>query len=274
MTGSGEFPGATAGRSGAAYCVVGAPLDASTTFRPGARFGPRRVRHFATAFDDYDHHTGQRFTSLEVSDHGDIHPGDDAREYLAYLEGVVSDLRDEGTVPLLVGGEHTVTVAGVRAVDPDVFVCCDAHLDLRESYLGNPLNHATVTHHALETADEAVLLGARTGNEAEWDRAEADDVTVVPPESVPEWTPPASVEAGSVYLSVDVDAADPSVAPGTGTMEPLGLSARELHEVVRTVAPHAEAVDVVEVNDRDDGQSAVLAAKLLRAAVYAHADAR
>jgi agmatinase len=266
------FPGALADRDDADYALVGAPLDASTTFQPGTRFGPRRVRHFAEPFDDYDHHTDQRFTELGVHDHGDVHPTDDVAEYLTFLEGTVSDYLDSGATPLLVGGEHTVTVAAVRAVDPDVFVCCDAHLDLRESYAGNPLNHATVSRHALDVADEAVILGARTGSEAEWERAAAADVTVVPPAEVAEWTagwsPPGDE---TVYLSVDVDAADPGFAPGTGTMEPFGLAPRELHEVVRTVAPAADGFDVVEVNDRDDGQTGALAAKLVRAFVFANA---
>lgn len=266
------FPGARASRQDASYVVVGAPLDASTTFQPGTRFGPRRVRHFAESFDDYDHHTERPFTDCAVHDHGNVHPTDDAAEYIQFLRGTLADVRDEGRVPLMIGGEHTVTVAGVRAVDPDVFVCCDAHLDLRDSYAGNPLNHATVTHHALSVADETIVLGARTGCEAEWDRAAESDVTVVPPEAVADWEPPA-LDDRSVYLSVDVDAADPGFAPGTGTMEPFGLSPRELHGVVRDVAPQADAFDVVEVNDRDDGQSAALAAKLLRAFVYAHADA-
>jgi agmatinase len=265
------FPGARADRESAEYVVVGAPLDASTTFQPGARFGPRRVRHFAQSFDDYDHHTERSFTDLAVHDHGDVRPGDDAAEYLTFLRGTLSDVLDEGAVPLTVGGEHTVTVAGVRAVDPDVFVCLDAHLDLRDEYAGNELNHATVARHALDVADEAVLLGARTGSEAEWERAAEADVTVVPPEAVADWSPPEFGER-SVYLSVDIDAADPGVAPGTGTLEPFGLDAATMHAVVRAVAPATEGFDVVEVNDRDDGQAATLAAKLLRAFVYAHAD--
>ncbi|MFB6307852.1 MAG: agmatinase family protein [Haloarculaceae archaeon] len=264
------FPGALAERAHADYALVGAPLDASTSFQPGTRFGPRRIRHAAEAFDDYDHHTDRQFTDCAVYDHGDVGPTEDVGEYLIYLEGVLSDYRDAGAVPLLLGGEHTVSLAGVRAVDPDVFVALDAHLDLRESYAGNPLSHATVTHHALETADRAVIVGARTGSEAEWRRAEAEDVTVVEPDAVGDWAP--DLDGERVYFSVDIDAADASVAPGTGTPEPFGLSAREMHRLVRSIAPHADAFDVVEVNDRDDGQAATLAAKLLRAFVYAHAD--
>jgi len=263
------FPGAAADRTDADYAVVGAPLDASTTFQPGTRFGPRRVRHFAESFEDYDHHTGLSFTDLAVTDHGNVRPTDDAAEYVEFLRGTLGEYREQGTVPLLVGGEHTVSVAGVRALDPDVFVCLDAHLDLRDSFAGNPLSHATVTRHALDVADRAVVLGARAGSEAEWERAAETDVTVVPPGDVSPWE---MAVTGDIYLSVDIDAADPGYAPGTGTKEPFGLEPATMHDVVRAVAPHAVGFDVVEVNDRDDGQAAALAAKLLRAFVYAHAD--
>ncbi len=266
------FPGAGAARDDADYAVVGAPLDVSTTFQPGTRFGPDRIRRFARTFDDYDRRTDAHFSDLFVHDQGDVRAWDDAAEYLDYLEGVVTDVVWDDAVPLVLGGEHTVSIAGVRAVDPDAFVCLDAHLDLREAYDGNELSHATVTRHALDVADEAFVLGARTGSEAEWERAERDDVTVVPPEDVDGWTPPERLREQSVYLSVDVDAADPSVAPGTGTLEPFGLESRELRDVVRAVAPLADGFDVVEVNDRDDGQAATLAGKLLREFVFSHAE--
>jgi len=263
------FPGAVADRETAAYALVGAPLDVSTSFRPGTRFGPRRVREFGEQFDDYDHHTGRRFTDLGVYDHGDIGPTADTADYLTFLGSVISEFASDGAVPLLVGGEHTVSVAAVRALDPDVFVCADAHLDLRESYAGDEHSHATVARHALSVADRAVVLGARTGSEAEWERASEGDVTVISPERVADWSP--DFDGDRAYLSVDIDAADPGFAPGTGTPEPFGLAPRELRDVVRSVAPHAVGFDVVEVNDRDDGQAATLAAKLLRAFVFAHA---
>jgi agmatinase len=274
------FPGATADRADAAYVVVGAPLDRSTTFQPGARFGPDRVRRFAGSFEDYDHHTDRHFSELGVHDAGDLHAWNDAAEYVDFLAGDLSDVVDGGAVPLLLGGEHTVTVAGVRAVDPDLFVCLDAHLDLRESFDGDPWSHACVTNRALESTDHAVVVGARAGSEAEWERASADDVTVIAPETVAERGADAvreamaaavDLESATTYLSVDVDAADPAAAPGTGTMEPGGLSARESRAVVRTVAPLADGADVVEVNDRDDGQAAALAGALLRDFVFAHA---
>jgi agmatinase len=279
------FPGATAGRPSADYVVVGAPLDVSTTFRPGTRFGPDRIRRFAASFEDYDRRTDRRFSERAVHDAGDVRAWDDAADYLDFLAGTLRDVVDDDAVPLLLGGEHTVSLAGVRAVEPTVFVCLDAHLDLRDEFDGNPLSHACVTRRALETAERAVIVGARSGSEAGWDRAAAADVTVVDPEAVRtrgvaavDDAVTAAVAASAdadptTYLSVDVDAADPGVAPGTGTMEPGGLSASETRDAVRTVAPLADGFDLVEVNDRDDGQAATLGGALVRDFVFAHADA-
>lgn len=264
-----DFPGANAALSDAVYALVGAPLDVSATFQPGARFGPGRIRQFAQPFDGYDRRTGSNVSDL-VTDSGDVEPWNDVAEYLDFLEGELSSHHESGRVPLLMGGEHTVTVAGIRAADPDVFVCLDAHLDLYDAYAGNELSHATVTHHALEVANEAIVIGARTGSETEWDRAGEEDISVVSPEEATSWTPSFS---GDVYLSIDIDAADPAYAPGTGTPVPFGMDSRVMRNVVHSVAPHAIGFDVVEVTDQDDGQSAGLAGKLLQEFVFSHADA-
>ncbi len=270
------FPGATTDREAASYVVVGAPLDTTTTFQPGTRFGPDRIRKFARTFDDYDRRTESDFSALDVCDAGDVHPWDDVEAYLDHLAAELRSVTYDDAVPLALGGEHTLTYAGVDAVDPDVLVVCDAHLDLRDAYDGNPWSHACVTRRCLDDlgVDRAVIVGARTGSEAEWDRAADADVTVVSPEDVREWIDGVDADiykSESVYCSVDIDGLDPGFAPGTGTMEPFGLDPREARDLVRAVAPHADGFDVVEVNDRDDGQAAALAGKLLREFVRSHA---
>ena len=272
------FPGATTDREAASYVVVGAPLDATTTFQPGTRFGPDRVRRFAETYDDYDRRTGSDFSALGVHDAGDVRPWDDVEGYLDHLAAELRSVALDGAVPLLVGGEHTVTYAGVEAVDPDVLVVCDAHLDLRDAYDGNPWSHACVTRRCLDDlgVDRAVIVGARTGSEAEWERAAAADVEVVPPEEARDWLDDLDADTfnnDSVYCSIDIDGLDPGFAPGTGTMEPVGLAPREARDLVRAVAPRADGFDVVEVNDRDDGQAAALAGKLLREFARTHAAA-
>ncbi|AWB26952.1 agmatinase [Halococcoides cellulosivorans] len=269
-----EFPGATTARDDARYLVVGAPLDRSASGRPGARYGPEAVRAAGRHFEDYDRDSDRTFSDCGVADHGSVgSPGSigDRGEYGAYLESVIGEAVRDGLVPCVIGGEHSVSPPVVRAVDPSVVVVFDAHLDLRESYAGDPYSHATATRRMLQVADRAVVLGARAGAASEYDRAASDDVTLVAPEAVPDWTPDLAGER--VYVSLDIDVADPSVAPATGTPEPFGLRPRVLRDAIRRVAPHAAGVDVVEVTDRDQGQTATLAAKLLRTFVYAHADA-
>ncbi|WP_096395928.1 agmatinase family protein [Halorubrum trapanicum] len=273
------FPGATTGREAASYVVVGAPLDATTTFQPGTRFGPDRVRRFAETYDDYDRRTDSRFSALGVHDDGDVRPWDDVPAYLDHLAAELRSVVYDDAVPLLLGGEHTVTYAGVDAVDPDILVVADAHLDLREAYDGNPWSHACVTRRCLDDlgVDRAVIVGARTGSEAEWNRAADADVEIVAPEDAREWLDALDSEDAfgddSVYCSIDIDALDPAYAPGTGTMEPFGLEPRGVRDLVRAVAPRADGFDVVEVNDRDDGQAAAVAGKLLREFAHSHADA-
>ncbi|EMA64639.1 agmatinase [Halorubrum lipolyticum] len=273
------FPGATTDREAASYVVVGAPLDATTTFQPGTRFGPDRIRRFAETYDDYDRRTDSDFSALGVCDAGDVRPWDDVEAYLDHLAAELRSVTYDDAVPLTLGGEHTVTHAGVEAVGPDALVVCDAHLDLRDAYDGNPLSHACVTRRALDDlgVDRAVIVGARTGSEEEWERAAAADVTVVPPEDARTWIDGIDADTfkdESVYCSVDIDGLDPGFAPGTGTKEPFGLDPREARDLVRAVAPTADGFDVVEVNDRDDGQAAALAGKLLREFVRSHAAAR
>ncbi|QLG27846.1 agmatinase [Halorarum halophilum] len=262
------------------YHLVGAPLDATTTFQPGTRFGPDRVRRFAGTFDDYDRRTDSSFSEAAVLDGGNVRAWNDVPAYLDHLTAELRAAVIDEAVPLTIGGEHTVTRAGVRATEPDVLVVLDAHLDLRDEYDGNPLSHACVVRRCLDglggsdhpTVDEVVVVGARTGSREEWERSESEDVTVVPPENAGEWSDHVpDLDGRDVYLSVDIDGADPGFAPGTGTMEPFGLHPREMRDVVRGVAPHCVGFDVVEVNDRDDGQAASLAGKLLLEFVFEHA---
>ena len=267
------FPGAHTAPDDAAYAIVGAPLDRSTTFYPGTRFGPDLIRRVAYGFEDYDHHTDQQFSDLDVSDHGDVRPWQDAPAYLSFLSGELGDYVDRGTVPVVLGGEHTVSVAGVRATDPSVYVAVDAHLDLRPSFDEDPWSHATVSHHVTEVVDEVVLLGVRAGARAEWERArETDTITAIAPDAVADWIE-SEVPTRPTYLSIDIDGVDPAYAPGTGTPEPFGLAPTIVRDLVRAVAPVAVGFDVVEVNDRDDGQAATMAAKLVRSFVYTHATA-
>lgn len=264
------FPGARRGDGlDASYAIVGAPLERSTTFHPGTRFGPDRIRQRARGFEDFDRDTGRRFSELDIVDRGDVRGWQDAEAYLDFLAG---EIGAASGVPVVLGGEHTVSLAAVRATEPDAYVCVDAHLDLREAFDDDPWSHATVTHHVRERGIPTYLVGTRAGSEEEWARAEADvGVTVITPEELAERIPELGALDGDLYLSIDIDGVDPGFAPGTGTPEPYGLGPRDVRAVIRAVARSVVGADVVEVNDRDDGQAATLAGKFVRDIVFAHA---
>lgn len=266
------FPGASSGDpADAAYAIFGAPLETSTTFYPGTRFGPELIRHHARGFEDYDHRTGLTFSDRSVVDVGDVRAWNDAEGYVEFLAGEVGAA---GGVPVLLGGEHTISVAGVRALTPDLYVSVDAHLDLRTGFEGDPWSHATATHHVREAGVEAVILGARAGSREEWERLDREDgVSAVPVDDVERWLADSDIEDRDVYVSVDVDGIDPGYAPATGTREPFGLDPTIVRAVLTELAPALVGADVVEVNDRDDGQTATLAAKLVRRLIFSHAEA-
>jgi agmatinase len=266
---SSEFPGATAPLDDAQYVLRGAPLDVTGSGRAGAREGPAAIRRAAREQEGYDHRTEARFADRRVHDAGDLDGWPAPAEYVDVLAGDVAADLGRGAFPILLGGEHTVSLAGIEATGPATYVALDAHLDLRDSYAGEGICHATVARRALDRGCErVVILGARSGSAAGWERAERDDVTVVPPDAVSGWTP--AVDA-PVYLSVDVDVVDPAHAPGTGTLEPGGLTSRVALSAIRRIAPHAVGADVVEVCD--DRPTASLAAACVRSVLHAHAAA-
>ncbi len=267
-----RFPGAAAPADAAAYTIIGAPLDRSASFRPGTRFGPDAIRAHAGHFDDYDQHTETYLSALALADVGDVEPFSPLEEYLRWLAGRVDDVVTAGAVPVVLGGEHTITRAGVTGSAAAGVVVADAHLDLREELAGDADSHATVLRHVGEApgVERVLIVGARTGAADEWDRAQESPWQVIEePAEVA-----AAMRASGIdrwYLSVDIDVVDPGFAPATGTPEPFGFRPEEVRELVRTAAPTCVGMDIVEVTDADAGQTATLAARLVRTFLHAHA---
>ncbi len=170
----------------------------------------------------------------------------------------------------MLGGEHTVTVGAVEALQPDCFVVCDAHLDLRDELYETPYSHGCVTRRVYDAGVRSIfIIGARSGCAEQY--AFADRVTLYTADEVRERGITAILReiAGAIagkrtYLSIDADAVDCCETPGVGTPEPFGITSCDLREVVRTLAPHVVGFDYVEVCPIDAGQTAAVAAKLIR----------
>ncbi len=271
-----HFADADASYEDARYVIFGVPYDATTSFKPGARFGPRAIREVSFNFESYEPSTGVDFCDLPVTDLGDLSILRLPEDLVGQVADVAGDIIRDGKVPVMLGGEHTATIGAVRAVEPDVYVVCDAHLDLREELDGTAYSHGCVTRRVLETVDDVVIIGARSGDREQFEVA-AERTHLYTADTVRERGIAAVLRevllgfrAKRIYLSVDADAIDCCFTPGLGTPEPFGLTPLDIREVVRTLAPHAAGFDYVEVAPFDSGQTAAVAAHMVREFIVRH----
>lgn len=263
----------------AKVALLGAPLDATTSFRPGTRFGPERVRQVSEGLEEYSPELDRELSLARFYDCGNVafSPGAVGKA-LEAIEAAVGRLLDDGKFPLMIGGEHLVTLPAVRAVarrHPDLVVIqFDAHADLRQDYLGDPVSHATVLRRIIDLlgGDRVYQLGIRSGPKDEFAFGRRHthfhpfEVECPLKEILPQ------LDGRPVYVTIDIDVVDPAHAPGTGTPEPGGISSAELLRAVRAfLGLRIVGGDVVEVcPPQDVGDiTAVLGAKVVREALLA-----
>ena len=247
--------------------IVGVPFDAGVSYRPGARFGPAHIRQSAKLLRPYNPAQDiEPFAVQQVADAGDIacNPFDIAEALTQIQAGALSLLERAGKLVTL-GGDHTIALPMLRAVaerhGPVAVVHFDAHLDTWDTYFGAAYTHGTPFRRASEEGlidrSASMHIGIRGPLYAALDLAMDRDLgfQVIPAAEFEEIRPAGVAEqiaerAGGrpVYLSVDVDVMDPSVAPGTGTPEAGGLTSRELLAIIRTMRSlNLVGIDVVEV---------------------------
>ena len=273
-----QFIGCDRSFEEAKVVLFGAPYDSTTSFRPGTRFGPNAMRMESFGIETYSMLMDKDLLDdTEVFDSGDIElPFGRQEEMLAMLEARAAEIVAAGKIPFLLGGEHLVTLGPVRAVakkHPDLHIIhFDAHADLREDYLGNPLSHACVLRrcHDLLGDGRIFQFGIRSGTRDERQFMKDGHVTT---ELFNDATLAAVVEQLAawkvpVYLTIGMDVLDPSEFPGTGTQEAGGFSYLQLVRDMRLICEklNVVGVDNVELNPGLDatGRSTALACKFLR----------
>ena len=262
--------------------LFGAPYDSTTSFRPGTRFGPVAMRMESFGIETYSPAQNKDLVDdAKVFDSGDLElPFGAPEPVLKMIEERAAQILEDGKRPFLLGGEHLVTLGAFRAVQkkyPNVIIIhFDAHADLREDYLGNPLSHACVLRrcHDLIGDGRIFQFGIRSGTREEFAFMKAGHVTTEPftsttlakaVKSIPKKTP--------VYLTIDMDVLDPSEFPGTGTQEAGGFSYLQLLADMRLICRklNVVAMDNVELSPGLDptGRSTALACKFLRECLLA-----
>jgi agmatinase len=266
--------------SGADVVILGAPFDGGTSYRSGTRFGPQYIRQAC-----YLPHDGSRpslalrvdgLRDLLVYDAGDVEMfSGDAERSVRALQAAVHAVTSAGVIPLILGGDHTITWPDAAGVAQHVgqgrvsMIHFDAHADTGDIEFGSLIGHGQPMRRLIESGalrgDRFLQIGLR----GYWPEPEtlawmarqgmrSYEMTEIVARGLEECLGEASAiamdECDGVFLSVDVDVCDPGHAPGTGTPEPGGLTARQLLDAVRRIAyelPLA-GIDVVEVSPPHD----------------------
>jgi agmatinase len=238
--------------------VIPAPFDQTTSYLPGTRFGPKAILEASRQVEFYDEELDTEPFRIGVATVGEIEVDPaDIEAGLARLERAVSAVASMGAIPLTLGGEHSLTLAPVAALRrryPGLGVLqLDAHLDLRDSYQGTKLSHASVMRRIRELGVPTVAVGIRSVSREEADYVHAEGVPVflgreirseeLPVDRIVEELP------NPVYVTIDLDAFDPAYCPGVGTPEPGGLTWEEGLRLLRAVCERRQVVgcDIVEL---------------------------
>lgn len=253
--------------------IFGAPFDSTTSFRPGTRFASSAMRNESFGIETYSPYQNKDLEDINVFDLGDLELSFGNSEIaLKKIEDIAQEISEDNKIPLMIGGEHSVTLGSVRAMAkkyPDLHIIqFDAHTDLREEYLEQVYSHASVIRRCWDILGDNKIFqfGIRSGERAEWEFAKKHVHTTKfnfeGLDSVVE-----SLKDKPIYLTIDLDVLDPSEFPGTGTPEAGGVSFVDLHNAIEKVSKlNIVGIDINELSPVYDqsGQSTALACKLLR----------
>ncbi|MBD3155633.1 MAG: agmatinase [Candidatus Aenigmarchaeota archaeon] len=259
------FPSSVESYKEAKVAVFGVPLDSTVDYLPGTRFGPKIIREAANFIEPFDIESEKNLLEeVKILDVGDISPiRGNAQETLEKIEKKVKELIEIKKFPLMLGGEHLISLGAVRGLPKgSKIVCFDAHYDLKEVWEGSEYTHNTWLRKGIKIVgkNKVCLIGPRTGDEFEHEFSK--DILVNPNFKNLE----KFVKGRYVYLTVDMDVFDPSIAPGVGTPEPGGIGYQDFIEKLKMICNYSNLIgmDVVETRPLGENKiTEILAAKII-----------
>lgn len=277
-----NFIGCDADYNDSSIVLFGAPFDGTVTFRPGSRFAPSQMRVDSVGLETYSPYLDSDLEDKKINDAGDLDlPFGDTMRALEQIGGITKYILKADKRPLMIGGEHLVSLPAIRAAYlkyPDLHIIhFDAHTDLRDEYLGEKLSHANVLRRAWDIVGDGHIhqFGIRSGTreEFEWAKSGHTDLHPFELDGVKELA--ETLRDTPVYVTIDLDVLDPSVFAGTGTPEAGGATFKELVKALVSLRGlNIVAGDVVELSPHYDasGVSTAVACKVLRELMLLMAD--
>lgn len=259
----------------AKFIVIPIPYDSTTSYRHGSRNGPHNVLHASQNLELFDLESKSEPYLKGVYTLAEVEPvRGNVLDTLAAITEITKKIIVTDKIPILLGGEHTITIGGVNAFLNDIIVVdLDAHSDLRDNYLGDHFCHASVMRRIIEQGKSVIELGVRSMCKEEFEFIQQTRLKVYYRETLRLKGLQHIIKdlrnqiAGKkVYLSIDMDVFDPSEAPGVSTPEPGGLNYFEVEELIRSICKSCQIVgcDLVEITPIPGNDiTEFLAAKIL-----------
>ncbi|WP_455369971.1 agmatinase [[Eubacterium] cellulosolvens] len=258
------------------YVVLGVPYDRTSTYRQGSALAPTAIREASNNIETYSLRSNIDIEDIAICDVGNLDVVDSVSEILRRLELCISDIHNSGKIPIILGGEHTLTYASVKALKNDIgIVDFDAHMDLRDEYMGEKLSHTTFMRRICEEvgADRIIEVGTRAvskeelkfANEAGVKFYSTYDVRKHGAKKISSMINSAMSGFKKKYVTIDVDVLDPAYAPGVGNPEAEGLDTSTIIEILKEILDlDIVGIDVVEFcPNYDNGATASQVAKIL-----------
>lgn len=258
------------------YVILGVPFDFTSTFRTGARFGPLAIREASQNIETYSFRSGIDVEDLKIHDLGDLHVTGETDETLKRLELTVKDILDARKTPIIIGGEHTITLGITRAIGKNTAILVfDAHMDLRNEYLGQKVSHTTFMRRICEQVRPETILevGTRAACKEELNYAKKSHIQFFTTQRIRKDGTKETVkkinkaleDVKRIHLTIDMDVLDPAFVPAVQNPEPDGLCMRTFLDVLGDVCDsRVIAFDIVEVAPHyDDGITAIQTAKII-----------
>lgn len=248
--------------------MLGLPFDGTVSYRPGSRFAPEQIRLASWGLEEYSPYFDKHLEDCNFHDAGDLEfPLGNTKKSLGVIRQNVEEIYKDGKRVFGIGGEHLVTLPEIQAiskyVDNLAIVHFDAHTDLREEYLGEPLSHSAVIRHSAEIIgfENLKQIGIRSGMKEEFELMKKYNTLIHEHKELDVF------KDKNIFVTVDLDVLDTSIMPGTGTPEVGGLDFNQLVGWFKYLSQfNIIGADVVELAPDYDasGASTAVATKVIR----------
>ena len=253
--------------------IFGVPFDSTHSYKPGCRFGPDAIRDAFNNIEIFQPEFGIDLETVNINDLGNTKHTVVATEMLQMVENITSELKEQNKQLIILGGEHLITLGSFPCFPKDTgYVVFDAHYDLRDQYADIKLSQAAYLRRIVEKcgSENIVHVGARAFVKEELAFLKEHNISTVSDKEIRDGNGPKLLKDitstfDNIYLSIDLDVLDPAFAPGVGNPEAVGISSRELYDLVTTLQNNKiVAADIVEFNPTyDNGATASMAAKMI-----------